>query len=306
MKTLVTGGSGYIGTHILKHLLEQCHEVTVVTRHPEKLSRGGYGDGLTIVEADLEDPSWYRSVLEGQDCCIYAALVWGDERREIEGYDASITARFFEAVGQAKVRRAIYLSSTAVHRGSVGRINESAVYSSQELYGATKAAGEMFFRAACARHAISSVVVRPGPVVGRPAFDDAAFRGPQQVHALVEEAFTSGLLTVGQRGCFQLCDVHVLAQLLAQLTRSESVDSTYFCVGVESLSWEGVAELIAVRTGGEIRLSLENEERRETPYFQTDRMQAFLGRETYSTQALIEHLDYLIDKEMNRNSGVVS
>lgn len=74
----------------------------------------------------------------------------------------AVTAKLFEAAGRAGLKRSIYISSAAVHRLFAGEMSEEDGFGAADIYGATKGAGELFLRAACARHQMTGVVVRPG------------------------------------------------------------------------------------------------------------------------------------------------
>lgn len=295
MKTLVTGASGYIGLHLVSALLQQGHQVTALVRAKEKLGPLLAHARLTAVEADLEDHQRYEAALAGHQCCVHAALVWGDEARELEGLDAVITAKLAEAIGKAGVQRAIYLSSLAVHRGSQGMVTEDQAFTTRELYGATKAAGELFLRAACARHGTSCVVVRPGPVVGRPAFEGGALRSPRQLEALIERAQSGAPLIIQAQSKAQLSDVHTLAKTIVALTQAPCPEDAYLCVGAAAILWEDIARYIITATGSDSELRLEPPAAPlPSVHFKTDRLAALLGEQPDSRAALFEHIDHLI------------
>ena len=70
MRIAVAGGTGFLGRHISRALIGAGHEVTVLSRTPEKV---GYIDGLGgvgAVRADVTDPALLDGSLEGQDAVV--------------------------------------------------------------------------------------------------------------------------------------------------------------------------------------------------------------------------------------------
>src|SRR3990172_12858872 len=72
MRVFVTGGAGFIGSHVSRVLLEQGHEVTVL----DNLSRGRrelVPEGAAFVHADLADEEQTAEALRGHDAVIHLA-----------------------------------------------------------------------------------------------------------------------------------------------------------------------------------------------------------------------------------------
>src|SRR5262245_10375167 len=181
MRTFLTGAGGYIGLHILRELLEAGHQVTTLVRSPAKLGPFAPHPRLSVVETDLEHEARIAQVLPGHNVCVHAALIWGDPGSELELRDTAVAAKLFDAAGRVGLTRCIYISSAAVHRPFSNEMCEDDCLSTTDLYGATKAAGELFLRAACAGYEMTGVVVRPGPVVGPPAFAGGSFRSHDRI-----------------------------------------------------------------------------------------------------------------------------
>lgn len=294
MRILVTGASGYIGLHILRELLGDGHMVTAVVRSPAKLGPFAHMPGLTIVTAGLEERKCITQALEGQDVCVHAALLWGEIGTELEMRDTAVAAQLFDDAGRAGLRRCMFISSAAVHRPFALEMSEEDRLTTTDYYGATKAAGEIFLRAACATHSIKGVVIRPGPVVGPPAFAGASFRSDQRIANMVNAAIQARPVEVAGGDGRQFCDVAVLAKLTRVLACLENPESTYVCVDSEVLTWEWIARQIVayVNSTSEVRIVPSKQE--PIPRFLTQRIDQLLGGSMDSRGALVAHVQHLV------------
>ena len=77
--TLVTGGSGFIGSHLVDHLLKEGHHVKVVDNYsrgsPENLSHHRNNPALTIIEADTAEFNIMKKVVEGTSWVFHLAAL---------------------------------------------------------------------------------------------------------------------------------------------------------------------------------------------------------------------------------------
>jgi len=116
MKALVTGATGFIGSHIVERLLEQGHEVRALARKTSDLSHLNT-TGAEIVFGDIEDYDSLLSAVDGIDVVFHAAArvmpgwgKWEDfERETING-----TENILRASAEAGVSRFVYVSSGTV------------------------------------------------------------------------------------------------------------------------------------------------------------------------------------------------
>src|SRR6476661_122137 len=99
---LVTGASGFVGSHLAEALQQQGHTVRAMTRHPEDYTGAG-----EAVRGDVNDPGSLRSALAGADVAYY--LVHSLERSDFESADADAARAFGIAAREAGVRRIVYL-----------------------------------------------------------------------------------------------------------------------------------------------------------------------------------------------------
>lgn len=295
MRTFLTGAGGYIGLHILRELLDDGQYVTAVARSPGKLLGFARNPRLKIVEADLEDDARICAVLPGHDVCVHAALIWGDPAAELEARDVAFTSRLFDAAGNAGLKRGIFLSSVAVHRPFAGEMSEQDWLSPTDLYGATKAAGELFLRAACACHQMTGIAARPGPVVGPPAFASGSFRSPNRILEMVRAAAEGTPIEAVHGEGRQFTDVSTLATAVRLLTRTDNPHPTYICVDRDLLTWEQVAMMVvaSVSSSSGVRV-LPGNTSDPIPRFLTQRFEYLLGGRASAKAALLDHIRYLV------------
>ncbi|GAB3028070.1 NAD(P)-dependent oxidoreductase [Niabella terrae] len=69
MKIALIGASGFVGTAVLRELLDRGHEVTAIVRHPEKIQSAS---NLKVVACDVTDQAALVPALSGQDAVISA------------------------------------------------------------------------------------------------------------------------------------------------------------------------------------------------------------------------------------------
>lgn len=72
MKVVVAGGTGFLGRHIAKALIEASHEVTVLGRSPDKVSSIPELRGANATKGDVTDPESLRGRLEGAEAVVQA------------------------------------------------------------------------------------------------------------------------------------------------------------------------------------------------------------------------------------------
>ncbi len=107
---LVTGASGFVGSHLAQALVEAGHTVRAMTRHPESYS--GAGDP---VAGDVTDADSLAAALDGVAVAYY--LVHSLDDDDFERKDADAARTFAAAAAEARLERIVYL-------GGLGRENE--------------------------------------------------------------------------------------------------------------------------------------------------------------------------------------
>ncbi|MGH9756725.1 MAG: hopanoid-associated sugar epimerase [Candidatus Acidiferrales bacterium] len=115
MTSLVTGGTGFVGSHIVRQLVGSGRPVRVLVR-PTSQMTALEGVAFERVEGDLRDAASLDRAMEGVECVYHAAAdyrLWSRHPQEI--YDANVggTRRILESANRAGVRRIVYTSTVA-------------------------------------------------------------------------------------------------------------------------------------------------------------------------------------------------
>ena len=97
MKALVTGGTGFVGSHLLEHLLRRGDTVRALVRSPEK-ARGLGLEGIEWVRGDLDDLPALTRATQGVDVVYHVAgLVAARDEAEFHRVNVEGTRRLLEA-----------------------------------------------------------------------------------------------------------------------------------------------------------------------------------------------------------------
>jgi UDP-glucose 4-epimerase len=151
-KVLVTGGAGYIGSHVCVELLEQGYQVVVL----DNLSNGSpvaldrvqelAGKSLVFQRGDVRDGALVRQLLgaHGIDAVIHFAglkAVGESVEQPLDYYDNNVNGalRLFDAMAQEGVRKLVFSSSATVYGDPASNpITEDFPLSATNPYGRSK------------------------------------------------------------------------------------------------------------------------------------------------------------------------
>ena len=173
MTVLVTGGAGYIGSHMVHALVDAGERVVVV----DNLSTGfrwAIPAGVPLVVGDTGDAAAMNSLLtqHGVDAIIHFAawIVVPDSVKDPLGYYRNNTANsraLIEAAVSAGVRNFIFSSTAAVYGNpATAPVAEDAPMAPMSPYGSSKLMTEIMLRDAGAAHGLNHVILRYFNVAG--------------------------------------------------------------------------------------------------------------------------------------------
>src|SRR3954463_8092492 len=172
-KVLVTGGAGFIGSHIAEAYLREGWEVVVL----DDLSRGREANvpkGVRLVRADIRSPEARQTLASGKFDVLNHHAAQIDVRISVDrpALDSDINVVGFvnllDGAGAGGVKRVIFASSGGVVYGDPEVIPtpESAPKAPISPYGVSKLAGEYYLRALGALRGFEGIAMRYANVFG--------------------------------------------------------------------------------------------------------------------------------------------
>jgi nucleoside-diphosphate-sugar epimerase len=171
---LVTGGAGFIGSHLVEALLEKGERVRVL----DDFSTGSWENlapfvgAVEVIEGDIVDLTTVSRAMEGVRFVLHHAAIASVERsvhdpKRVHQVNVDGTLNILLAAREAQLERLVFASSAAVY-GDADRLPLGEDTPSRALspYAATKVAGEAYVRAFAVTYALPATILRYFNVYG--------------------------------------------------------------------------------------------------------------------------------------------
>ena len=179
---LVTGGAGFIGSHISEELIKRGHQVRVadnfVTGYRHNLRQG-----VELMEADLADPASARRAVEGIDYVLHQAAIPSVPRsvaNPVESHRANVdgTLNMLVASKDAKVKRLVFAGSSSVY-GDTPTLpkREDMPHNPLSPYALHKQLGEQYAQMFTRLYGLETVTTRYFNVFGPRQDPTSAYSG---------------------------------------------------------------------------------------------------------------------------------
>ena len=224
MKILVTGATGFVGSHLTQALVEAGHEVRAMTRRPERYDGAG-----TPVRGDVGDPASLALALDGQDAAYY--LVHSLDSTDFTERDRRGAEAFADAAHAADLRQVVYL-------GGLGDEDDEL---SEHLRSRREVEGILSAR-------VPTTVLRAGIVIGDGGISWEILR--QLVARLPVMVTPRWVQTRTQ----PIAVEDAVAFLVGVLGCPEAIGATYDIGGPEALTYGEMLRTVGRMPGGVLRL----------------------------------------------------
>ncbi len=173
-KVVISGGDGFLGSHLVEALLEKEVDIVVCDRFRNGTSRflESYRDRVTLVGGDIHQDNGLMDALEGADVMYHLiwsgnpALTWTSPLFEVESNLRSAIA-VFEMAAEQGVKKIVFPSSAgALYQPKDGLISETENIRPMTPYGIAKLAAEEFLNYFSMRFPVQSDIYRISSLYG--------------------------------------------------------------------------------------------------------------------------------------------
>lgn len=270
MKILVTGGSGFLGSHVADALTEAGHEVVLFDLHPSDYLQ----PTQKIIIGDVTDQAAVNAAVKGCDVVYHlAALADLDKAinrpRDTMAVNLMGTVNMLEAAREHGVKRFVFSSSIYV-------------YSDQgSFYRTSKQACEHLIQDYHDRYGLEYTILRYGSLYGPRADSSNA------VFKMVTSALETGKIVYGGNGREVREYIHIrdAALMSADILDEEYNGSILHLTGRERLTTGDMLEMLREMFSNKVEITLGTDSitghYMQTPYNYTPRLGRKMTRNTY-------------------------
>jgi dihydroflavonol-4-reductase len=246
MKVFITGGTGFIGTYLVKRLLQTEHQLLCLAR---KTSNTTFmkESGVDILIGDLTDKSSLLSGMEECDCVLHLAssfVFWFPDNRVYHEINITGTRNVMESALEKGVSKVVYVSTAGVWGNAEGLITEKTPVGNKRAskYVCTKYEGDLIAWDLYEKKNLPLVVIYPSAVIGA---NDPKAAG-QYVKKIAQGNMPAQILTN-----FSFSFVHVkdVAEAIVQAMEKENNLGEKYIVSAENHTWGEFNKMISDISG---------------------------------------------------------
>ena len=254
MKIFITGGTGFIGTALVRRLRQRPHELRCLAR-PTSAVATLQALGATIVRGDVTDRQSCLNGMRGCDWVVNLANLfefWFPDRQEYDAVNVAGTRNVMEAAIEAGAAKVVHVSTLVAYGDAEWPITEMTAMGDRVPgdYARTKRAGEQLARELWAKQGLPLVIISPGAVMG--AGDPKA--AGRYVRNLALGKMPARILTTSP---FPFVHVRDVAEAIVRaLEKPNNIGEKYLVVG-ETLTFGEINRMISEISGVKLpRLTL--------------------------------------------------
>jgi len=245
---LITGGTGFLGKHIVRELLNEGHELRLLVRNAASRKLPDWAPMVEVVEGDVLDVLSLEKAMEGIDQVVHAAAYvsfWRKEKYKILNINVQGTSNVVDACLDAGVRQLVHVSSIAAigitEDGSP--ITEKTPWSAgvrNSWYSKSKYKAELEIYRGIAE-GLQAVMVNPSVILGP---DDQWENGTPKMFSIVDNGLR--FYNPGANGFVAAQDV---AKAISLLLNTEEENGSRYLLSAENLSFKEIFTWIAEDLG---------------------------------------------------------
>ncbi|MCD6527179.1 MAG: complex I NDUFA9 subunit family protein [Desulfuromonas sp.] len=228
MRIFITGGTGFVGSHLIRYLASNNHQVRCLARSTPTFQP--YRTNIEYHSGDITDKASLVASLAGCDAIIHlVGIIRAFPQRNItfERLHVEATRNIIEAAEQAGISRYLHMSANGACETADGNYLTSKWHAEQ-----------------LARHSrLEWTIFRPSLIYGS---------GGEFTHMLSQQVRLLPIIPIIGNGQYQLSPVYitdVVTGFANALSTPSSIHNTYHCCGPDQCSYDELIDLFATALG---------------------------------------------------------
>lgn len=268
-KILVIGGAGFIGSHLVDHLLKTNVDEIIVYDNFSRGTRGNLTEALRdprvrvfALGGDITQTDILNEAMKGIDGVFHLAALWLLHCHEYprSAFEVNMGGTFnvLEACVANKVPRLVYSSSASVYGNAVNiPMTEDHIYNNRTFYGATKIAGEHMCRAFHERYGLDYVGLRYMNVYGpRQDYKGAYIAVVMKILDRLEQGLSPVIFGDGSQE-YDFVYVSDVAAANVKAMEAGTTDTLYNVGSGQGTTIRAITEMILDLTGSRLPIQYE-------------------------------------------------
>jgi UDP-glucose 4-epimerase len=296
-RALVTGGAGFIGSHLVRRLLNDGYDVSVIdnlSRNVNNIQDLIEGHKVSFLKGDIREREHVEKAMHGCDYVFHLAAICINRCKAFptEAIEVNLNGAFnvFGAAINNSIKKLVFVSTSSVFgQPEYLPMNEAMPKRAAEPYGATKYCAEQMLEFLSKKHGLKYVIVRPFNVYGRYQSTDAYYTSV--INVFIKNLIMGKPPRIDGDGGQSMDFTHVsdLVDALAKLREAPVVNEDFNVAPGRDVSIRELAETIIREMGLKV----------EPVYVPRDVM---VTKRRCDNSKLRKHID--IDFKMSIESGV--
>jgi UDP-glucose 4-epimerase len=300
MKLLITGASGFIGSHLVRHFSAAGHEITAFCRTPHKIRSLARGN-VRVVQGLIEDFPLVARLVENQDVVIHCALGWGSTAVEMLERDTLPAVHLFERALAADVKKIINTSSCVAVGEYRPLMDEDSVCRPLDFYSATKSAVEGYLLAQSRNAATACSIIRPIYTFGEPAAEGCATQPDRRFWDFASAALAGRPIRLIRNDGTQFIWIGELVRLYDHLVHATGTRTVITAGSDRQHSWQSIASSVISRLNSSSEIVLEDLGWQPNGCIWSNaKMKEILPAAGDCSKHLLDHINYVCDISLAR------
>jgi len=297
MDIYVTGGTGFIGSYVVRELCGNKNKIIILARNSGKVPALLKLPNVSIKKASMLDYGSLERSINKIDALVHIALCWGDTGPEMIKNETLSSVKIIDIAVKKGAKKIIFTSSTAA-QGSIAKdTDETAKMHPLDFYGATKGSVELFMDAySCYYPEIAFNVIRPGYTFGNPVVQSGTIESDVRFKKICSNAKYGRPIEVIKNDGTQFIWAGDLAKIYGRLIASRLKNQVFYGLGNKFVTWEQIARTAVAMTKSKSTIKVINKGWSSNPaFYKVNKIKKYFGLSFNPDKQIKEHIRYLIE-----------